>query len=171
MPREIIKYPNSLLLKPSQEIKEITPEVRALAHDMAEAMYAKRGVGLAAPQVGDLRRLIVVDTSSPEERNDLKILVNPAIIHHEGVVEEEEGCLSVVAFSAKVKRAAKVVVKAQDIDGNALELQGEGLLAICLQHEIDHLDGILFLDHISRLKRALYDNRLKKKLKAPKAPN
>ena len=171
MPLEIIKYPDKLLSRKSQEIKEITPEIRVLAHDMAEAMYAKRGVGLAAPQVGELCRLIVVDTSPPEERNELKILVNPAIIHREGVVEEEEGCLSVVSFQAKVKRAAKVVVKAQDIDGNALELQGEGLLAICLQHEIDHLDGILFLDHLSRLKRALYDNRLKKKLKAPKAPD
>jgi len=168
MPREIIKYPNTLLSKRSQEIREITPEIRALAHDMVEAMYARRGVGLAAPQLGDLRRLIVVDTSSPEERNDLKILINPVIIHREGIAEEEEGCLSVVSFLAKVKRAAKVVVNALDLDGNAVELPGEGLLAICLQHEIDHLDGILFLDRISRLKRALYDNKLKKKLKAQK---
>ena len=169
MPREILKYPNPLLSKRSREITAITPEITALANDMAETMYANRGVGLAAPQVGEPLRLIVVDISGPEERNDLKILVNPVVVHQEGAVEEEEGCLSVVSFRAKVKRAQKVVVKAQDLEGNAVELPGEDLMAVCLQHEIDHLDGILFLDHISRLKRALYDSRIKKKLKTKKA--
>jgi len=169
MSREILKYPNPQLSKRSQEITAITPEIAALAKDMAEAMYANRGVGLAAPQVGEPLRLIVVDISGPDERNDLKILINPVIVHREGAVEEEEGCLSVAAFRAKVKRAQKVVVKAQDLDGNAVEIPGEDFMAVCLQHEIDHLDGILFIDHISRLKRALYDSRIKKKLKAGKA--
>jgi len=171
MTREIIKYPNKLLLKQSREIREITPGIRMLAKDMAETMYTKRGIGLAAPQVGESLRLIVVDISGPDEHNDLKVLINPVIVHREGAVEEEEGCLSVVSFKAKVKRAAKVVVKAQDLDGNTIEILGESLLSICLQHEIDHLDGILFIDHISRLKRALYDGRLKKKLKTQKAYN
>jgi peptide deformylase len=169
MPREIIKYPNPLLTRKSAEITEITPEVRQLAEDMAEAMYAKRGIGLAAPQVGECCRLIAVDISGPDERTDLKFLVNPVIVQREGQIEEEEGCLSVVNFRAKVKRSEKVVVKAMDLYGNAIEMPAEGLMAVCLQHEIDHLDGVLFIDHISRLKRALYDSKVKKWLKAKKA--
>ena len=168
MKREILQYPNPLLSRKAEEIREITPEIRELAKDMAEAMYESRGVGLAAPQVGECCRLIVVDISGPEERADLMTLINPVVVHREGSVEEEEGCLSVANFKAKVKRAQKVMVKAQDLDGNAVELPGEGLMAVCLQHEIDHLDGVLFIDHISRLKRALYDSKVKKKLKAKK---
>jgi peptide deformylase len=169
MAREIIKYPNPILTRKAEEIGEITPELRQLAADMAEVMYEKRGIGLAAPQVGECCRLIAVDISGPDERTDLKFLVNPVIVHREGEIEEEEGCLSVVNFRAKVKRAEKVVVKARDLDGNDVEVPGEGLMAVCLQHEIDHLDGVLFIDHVSRLKRALYDSKVKKWLKAKKA--
>lgn len=166
MPREIIKYPNPVLSRKAEEIKEITPEIKQLAQDMADVMYEKRGIGLAANQVGECCRLIVVDVTGPEERTDLKFLVNPVIVSREGEVEDEEGCLSVANFRAKVKRSEKVLVKARDLDGNEVEIPAEGIMAVCLQHEIDHLDGILFIDHISRLKRALYDNKVKKWLKA-----
>jgi peptide deformylase len=168
MSREILKYPNPILSKKAQEIAEITPAIRQLALDMAEAMYDKRGIGLAAPQVGECCRLIAVDISGPDERTDLKFLVNPVILSREGEVEDEEGCLSVAQFRAKVKRSEKVVVKAKDLDGNDVEIAADDVMAVCLQHEIDHLDGILFIDRISRLKRALYDNKVKKWLKARK---
>jgi peptide deformylase len=169
MAREILKYPNPILSQKALEIGEITPEIRQLALDMAEAMYEKRGIGLAAPQVGECCRLIAVDISGPDERTDLKFLVNPVIVSREGEVEDEEGCLSVAQFRAKVKRSEKVVVKATDLDGNPLEIVADDVMAVCLQHEIDHLDGVLFIDRISRLKRALYDNKVKKWLKARKA--
>jgi peptide deformylase len=162
MPREILKYPHPALTKKSLEIGEITPELRALAQEMAELMYDKRGIGLAAPQVGECCRLIALDLSGPDERNELMFLVNPVLVSQEGQQEEEEGCLSVSNLRAKVKRAAKVLVRATDLDGNPLEIEAEELKAVCLQHEMDHLDGILFLDHLSRLKRALYDGKVKK---------
>lgn len=168
MPRAILKYPNPILTQKAQEIGEVTPELRQLAKDMAEAMYEKRGIGLAAPQLGECCRLIAVDVSGPDERTELMFLVNPVIVSREGEVEDEEGCLSVVNFRAKVKRSEKVLVKAKDLDGNEIEIPGEGIMAVCLQHEIDHLDGVLFIDHISRLKRALYDNKVKKWLKTKK---
>ncbi|WP_243357627.1 peptide deformylase [Fundidesulfovibrio terrae] len=169
MVRKILKYPDPILSQKAQEITEITPEVRELAKDMAETMYEKRGIGLAAPQVGECCRLIAVDVSGPDDRNDLRFLVNPVVVHKEGEVFEEEGCLSVAQFRSKVKRAEKVVVRAKDLDGNEVEVPADGILAICLQHEIDHLDGILFIDKVSRLKRTLYDNKIKKWLKARQA--
>lgn len=162
----ILKYPNPILAQKAQEIEEITPEIRKLAHEMAETMYENRGIGLAAPQVGQCCRLIAVDVSGPEERSELMFLVNPVVVSREGEIEDEEGCLSVVQFRAKVKRAEKVVVKARDLDGNEVEIPAEGLLAVCLQHEIDHLDGVLFIDRISRLKRALYEGKVKKWMKS-----
>ena len=169
MARKILKYPDPILCKKAEPICEITPEVRQLAEEMAEAMYEKRGVGLAAPQVGECCRLIAVDVSGPEERTDLMFLVNPEIVSREGQVDEEEGCLSVSNFRSKVRRSEKVVVKATDLEGKPVEIPADGILAICLQHEIDHLDGVLFIDHVSRLKRAMYDNKVKKWLKARKA--
>jgi len=168
MPRPILKYPNPILSKRAEEITEITPELKELAKDMAEAMYDQRGIGLAAPQVGECCRLIAVDISGPDERTELMFLVNPVIISREGEVTDEEGCLSVVQLRAKVTRSEKVVVKAKDLDGKDVEIPADGILAVCLQHEIDHLDGVLFIDHISRLKRAMYDNKIKKWQKARK---
>jgi len=169
MIRKILKYPDPILTTKAKEVTEITPEIRQLAEDMAETMYENRGVGLAAPQVGECCRLIAVDVSGPDDRKELMFLVNPVVMSKEGEVEDEEGCLSVVQFRSKVKRAEKVVVKALNLDGEPVEIPADGLLSICLQHEIDHLDGVLFIDRISRLKRALYDGKVKKWMKTKKS--
>lgn len=168
MALKIITYPNEILAKKSKPVEVIDDKIKKLAQEMVETMYENKGIGLAAPQVGENIRLITVDISGPEKKEDLMILVNPEIVAREGSVEGEEGCLSVIGYRAKVKRAAKVKVEAKDLEGNSLALEAEDLLAICLQHEIDHLDGILFIDRISRLKRNLYDKRLKKWLKQRK---
>ena len=166
MAREILKYPHPALSSVSAEITEITPEHKILAEEMAELMYAKRGVGLAAPQVGECCRLIAVDISGPDDRTELMFLVNPVIVTSEGAATDEEGCLSVVNFRSNVTRAEKVLVRAKNLEGQDVEIPAEGLLAVCLQHEIDHLDGKLFIDRVSRLKRALYDSKVKKWMKA-----
>lgn len=162
MIRPVLKYPDPRLQLKSDAVTAVTPEIRQLAQDMAETMYENRGIGLAAPQVGEFIRLITVDPSGPEERKELLVLVNPEVASCEGQIEDEEGCLSVVNFRTKVKRSQRVVVKATDLDGNPVEIDAEDLKAVCLQHEIDHLDGVLFIDRISRLKRALYDGKVKK---------
>lgn len=162
MAREILAYPHPLLAQKAQEIAEITPEICALAEEMTQLMYEKRGIGLAAPQVGESCRLVTIDLSGPDERTELMVLVNPVIVSQEGVVEDEEGCLSVTSLRAKVERAEKVVVRATDLQGQPVVLDADGLLAVCLQHELDHLEGILFIDRISRLKRTLYDAKIKK---------
>jgi len=159
---EIFKYPNPVLAGKAAPILEVTPAVRELAAAMAEAMYANQGVGLAAPQVGHSVRLVVIDLSGPEKRENLLTLVNPVVTAASGEQEDEEGCLSVRDYRTNVKRAATVTVTATDLDGNPLCLSADGLFAVCLQHEIDHLDGVLFIDHISRLKRAMYDKRVKR---------
>ncbi|GAU08439.1 peptide deformylase [Desulfoplanes formicivorans] len=165
MNKKIVTYPDPILAQKSVPVADITQEVRTLADDMVETMYSNDGIGLAAPQVAENIRLVTVDISGPKERDDLRILINPEIVESSGTTESEEGCLSVVGYRAKVKRAARVGVKALDLDGNPLEIEAQDLLAICLQHEIDHLDGILFIDHISRLKRTLYEKKLAKWLK------
>lgn len=163
----ILKYPDPRLRIPATEITEITEEHRALAKEMAEIMYEAEGIGLAAPQVGQSLRLITVDVSGPEKREALLCLVNPRLTPdpEAGTVETEEGCLSVEDYRSKVKRHAKVKLNALDLDGNPVETDAEGLLAVCLQHEVDHLDGKVFLDRISRLKRALYDGKVRKRLR------
>jgi peptide deformylase len=165
MIREILKYPDERLAVECDDITEITDEIRQLAADMAETMYKEEGIGLAAPQVGEHCRLIVVDVSGPEKREELMTLINPRLDNLEGEVDSEEGCLSVVNYRSKVKRAEKVRLSAKDLNGNDVCMDADGLLAICLQHEIDHLSGTLFIDKISRLKRTMYDNKVKKWLK------
>lgn len=165
MQREIVYYPDPGLALRCEEIREITPEVRKLAEDMIETMYEKDGIGLAAPQIGENCRMVVVDITGPSLRADLKVLINPVIVDQEGETETEEGCLSVRELRAKVKRSEKVKVKALDLDGNEVEIDAEDLLSVCLQHEIDHLNGVLFIDRISRLKRSMYDKKVKKWLK------
>jgi peptide deformylase len=160
--RDIVKYPHPVLAQKADRIGEITPEVKALANDMVETMYANQGIGLAANQVGEPLRLITVDISGPDKREELFVLVNPEIVSAEGETETEEGCLSVKDYRTNVVRAERVRVAGLDLSGNAVCLDADGLLAVCLQHEIDHLDGTLFIDRISRLKRALYDKRMKK---------
>jgi peptide deformylase len=161
---DILQYPDPRLTQKAAEIAEIDDEIRALASDMAETMYAARGVGLAAPQVGRPVRLILVDASGPDTRGDLRALVNPRLtVLDPALIEDEEGCLSVpFDYRAPVSRAARVAVDALDLQGRPVRFEAEGLLAVCLQHETDHLEGVVFLDRISRLKRTLFDTRVKK---------
>ena len=166
MIRTIITYPNPELKKNSAPVTIITDSVRELARDMAETMYDAPGVGLAAPQIGVQQRLIVIDVSGRDEPNELIIAINPIIVHSEGETYEEEGCLSVPKYAANIRRHAKVVVKALDTDGNEKTWHAEGLLAIAFQHEIDHLDGILFVDHLSPLKRDLFRRKARKAAEA-----
>ncbi len=166
----VVHYPEKSLAQKCAPITEVTDELRQLAKDMAETMYREDGIGLAAPQVGKNIRFITVDVSGPEKRESLMCLVNPELemLEEHGYVESEEGCLSVPELRSKVVRYERVRLKATDLDGNAVEFEADGLLAICLQHEVDHLDGTLFIDKISRLKRSLYDSKVKKWMKASK---
>ncbi len=159
---EVLKYPHPKLAQKAEPIGEITPEIRKLADDMAVTMYENQGIGLAANQVGQCVRLVVIDITGPDKREDLKVLVNPRILAREGEIESEEGCLSVRDYRSTVLRSEKVTVEALNLDGETVRYDADELFAICLQHEIDHLDGTLFIDHISRLKRSLYDKRVRK---------
>jgi peptide deformylase len=163
--RTILHYPEPLLKQKSVAVTEFNDELRQLAADMAETMYDAPGVGLAAPQVGELKRLIVIDCSASEEPSDLIAAVNPEIIASEGDSLEEEGCLSVPGFWANVKRASRVTLRYQDVEGCTHERTAEGLLGICIQHELDHLEGILFVDRLSPLKRSLFRKKYMKMLK------
>ena len=165
--RDVLKFPDKRLRTVSQPIAEVTDEIRALANDMLEVVYGEPGIGLAAPQVGEPVRLIVVDTQWTEdgaERNPL-VLVNPEIHDPQGRIVWTEGCLSVPDFEAEVERAERVRLQARDLDGNEITIEASDLQAVCFQHEIDHLDGILFIDRISRLKRGLYVQKRKKQLR------
>ncbi|MBX6359902.1 MAG: peptide deformylase [Acidobacterium ailaaui] len=162
MIRPIVKYPDPVLQRPTEPVTEFNNELRALVDDMFESMYAAQGIGLAAPQIGVPKRLTVIDLSLGKDPKEKIVLVNPEIIHKEGRQVEEEGCLSLPEIREKVSRAYKVRVRAQDLDGNWFELDGEELLARAFQHEIDHLDGILFIFRISALKRDLILRRIRK---------
>lgn len=162
MIRTILTYPDPVLKKKSAAVTVITDSVRELARDMAETMYAAPGVGLAAPQIGVHQRVIVIDIGDADGRPDLIVAVNPVIIHAEGESFEEEGCLSVPRYAANVRRHAQVVVRGLDLEGNERTWRAEGLLAVAFQHEIDHLDGILFVDHLSPLKRELFKRRARR---------
>ncbi|MDP6979447.1 MAG: peptide deformylase [Myxococcota bacterium] len=163
---EVLQFPDPRLKRMSRKIDDVTDEIRELAANMCEVMYDEPGIGLAAPQVGVDVRLIVVDTEWGEDGADKNpiVMVNPEISEPEGKIVWEEGCLSVPDFTADVTRAERIVIRGTDLDGNAMEIRAEGLQAVCFQHEIDHLDGILFIDRISRLKRNLYVKRRKKQL-------
>jgi peptide deformylase len=165
---EIRKYPDPVLRRKAKPVAEITPEIQKLIDDMIETMYAAPGVGLAAPQVGISLRLTVIDVSTKDDPHPLLVLINPVIISAEGELNEEEGCLSVTDFQSNVIRYAKVRIRATDRDGKTYEAEGEDLLARAFQHELDHLDGILFIDRISPLKRDLFKRRIKKNIKEDK---
>jgi peptide deformylase len=167
---EIRKYPDAALSQLASPVKNINGETANIVNDMLETMYAAPGVGLAAPQVGISIRVIVLDVDHENPRKQVFKLINPVITRAEGQVIWEEGCLSVVDFTAEVKRAAQVEVVAFDQDEKEIKIAADGLLAIALQHEIDHLDGKLFIDRISRLKRDLYSRRRKKILRGGTAP-
>ena len=168
MVREIIIWPDPVLKQVAAPVDRVDDDVRRLLDDMAETMYAADGVGLAAPQIAILKRLIVIDTSPRQEGQRLIHLVNPEIVRTEGKTTYTEGCLSIPGEAEDVERAAKVWVRALDRAGKPFELEAEGLLAIALQHEADHLQGTLFVDHLSSLKRELIKKRMKK-LKAERA--
>ncbi|ALC18156.1 peptide deformylase [Desulfuromonas soudanensis] len=159
---QIFHYPDPILKKVAKPVTVIDDELKSLARDMAETMYAAPGVGLAAPQVGVSLRLIVLDCAPKDEAPQLITAFNPEIIAREGEVCEEEGCLSVPAYYASVTRSAVVRVRYLDLDGKTVERDAEGLLSVCFQHEIDHLDGILFVDHLSPLKKSLFRKKYKK---------
>ena len=160
----VLQYPDPRLARVSEEVKEITPALRELVDNMVETMYARDGIGLAAPQVGEAIRLVVIDVSGPNKREDLRVLVNPRLTLSGDEVDSEEGCLSVKDFQASVIRRERAKVEATDLDGNIVVFNADGTLAICVQHECDHLEGTLFIDHISRLKRSMYDRKVQKKI-------
>ena len=158
----IVKYGDPVLEKPGAPIKKFDAELEELAEDMFASMYAAQGVGLAAPQIGKSIRIAVVDVTGGKNPEAKIVLVNPEIIHAEGEVREEEGCLSIPGFRGYVVRPQFVTVKAQNAKGETFEIRGENLLARAFCHEIDHLDGILFLQHLSMLKRDLIKRKIKK---------
>lgn len=163
--REIRTYPDPVLRNKTGRVEKIDSSLDRLIEDMVATMHAAPGVGLAANQVGVPLQLAVIDLSSrenEEQRHPLLVIINPEILAMEGSVTEEEGCLSIPDYSEKVKRAAKVKVRAQDRTGKSFELEAEGLLAKALQHEIDHLNGLLFVDHLSPLKKNIFRRRYRK---------
>ena len=162
---KIYTYPDTLLRNKAASLENIDGDIQTLIDGMSETMYAAPGIGLAAVQVGKPKRIIVYDLTPRNEGRNLSVLINPEIVMAEGKIVYEEACLSVVDYSAEVKRHANVKVRGVDRQGNPVDIEAEGLLAICLQHEIDHLNGILYIDHISSLKRSLYNKKLKKALK------
>jgi peptide deformylase len=162
----IVKFGNPVLETPAAPITAFDDELKQLVEDMFESMYAAHGVGLAAPQIGISRRLAVIDVSFKEDPNAKLVLVNPEIIHTEGKQRQNEGCLSVPDFREPVTRANIVTVRAQDVDGKWFEKTGEELLARAFLHETDHLNGKLYISHISALKRDLIKRKIKKLMKA-----
>lgn len=154
----IIRFPDPRLHTQAKPVTQVDARIRQLVRDMAETMYAAPGVGLAATQVDVHERVITIDVS--DDRNKLLVLINPEIIRREGEQECEEGCLSVPGIYEMVKRSASIRVRALDIDGKTFELDAEGLLAVCVQHEMDHLEGKVFVEYLSQLKQ----NRIKTKL-------
>jgi peptide deformylase len=166
MLREIVKYPDPVLERPSEPVTEFNGELQKLVDDMFESMYAAKGIGLAAPQIGIAKRLTVIDLSFQKNPEEKIVLINPEIIFREGKQYEEEGCLSLPEIREKVSRAAKVTVRAQDVKGEWFEINGEELLARAFQHEIDHLDGVLFFRRVSALKRDLILRRIRKMQRA-----
>jgi peptide deformylase len=164
MIQPILTYPDPELKKKSAPVTIINDSVRQLARDMAETMYDAPGVGLAAPQIGVHQRVIVIDIAGSDEPPALIAAINPVIVHAEGETFEEEGCLSVPKYAANVRRHAKIVVKGLNLDGDETTWRADGLLAVAFQHEIDHLDGILFIDQISQLKRELFRRKYRRSL-------
>ena len=166
MIRKIVVYPDPGLMKVSSTITEFGEDLQTLVNDMYETMYSAPGIGLAAPQVGVNKRVVVLDLTAGEEEGHQVVLVNPQILEEEGVQKEEEGCLSLPDLQAVVVRPARAKVSAQDLDGSFFEIEGEGLLARALSHEIDHLKGVLYIDKLSFLKKDLMKRKNKKDRKS-----
>jgi peptide deformylase len=158
--RPILKYPDPRLKQTAEPVKEVNDEIRRLVDDMAETMYAAPGVGLAANQVGVLLRVFVIDIANDDEPSDLRVFINPEITATVGTQTWEEGCLSFPGVTEEIRRAEKVTVKALDRDGKPFELEAEGLLSVAVQHENDHLNGVVMLDKLSAVKRRLLGRKL-----------
>ncbi|NYF79503.1 peptide deformylase [Granulicella arctica] len=159
---EVVKYPDPVLAKRGEAVTVFDADLKKLVDEMFDSMYAAQGIGLAAPQINISKRLTVIDISFQKNPEEKIVLINPEIIDRSGKQVEEEGCLSLPEIREKVTRSEWVKVKAQDVTGKWIEVEGEELLARAIQHEIDHLDGILFIDHLSRLKRDLVLRKIKK---------
>ena len=157
----ILKYPDDRLHTVAKRVDEVNEELRSFIEDMAETMYAASGIGLAATQVNRHERVIVIDVS--DSHDDLLVLINPEITHQEGACVGEEGCLSVPGIFEKVERSERISIKALDKFGDEYTLEADGLLSVCIQHEIDHLDGKVFVEYLSRLKQSRIVKRLEKK--------
>ncbi len=163
--KKILTYPNPVLRQKVETVSSFDDSLKQLAADLAETMYAAPGAGLAANQIGVCLRVVVIDVSQAEDEKKHLVLVNPEIIEKEGCQVDEEGCLSVIDLTANVERFKKLLVRAQDLEGKTWEFPAEDFFARVIQHELDHLNGILFIDHLSPLKRTLYKKRLKKLLR------
>ena len=162
----IVKFPDPILQQPAEPVTVFDAELRKLVDDMFTSMYVAQGIGLADPQIGISKRLTVIDLSFQKKQEDKIVLINPEVIEIKGKQVEEEGCLSLPEIRDRVVRAAEVRVRAQDADGKPIEVEGTELLARAIQHEIDHLDGILFIFRLSRLKRDLQLRKIRKLQKA-----
>ncbi len=162
----ILRYPHEILLTASEEVSGIEDDLRRLVADMIETMHAAPGVGLAANQIGVTRRIAVVDLSCGEDPTQILVLINPRILESEGSYREDEGCLSLPGFTESVWRPERCLVEALDLDGRMRRLEGKGLLARAFNHELDHLDGRLFIEHLSALKRRLIKKKVQKRIRA-----
>ena len=168
MRRPIVRHGEAVLHRPAEPVAEITPQIEALVDDMIQTMYAAPGIGLAAPQVGVGARIFVCDVSVGRNPSDLLVFINPEFVERDGMQLEEEGCLSVPGFNATVARPARAVLKGLDRHGEPQSVEASGLLARCFQHEMDHLDGTLFVDRLRGLQKDLIVRKIKKLAKAGK---
>jgi peptide deformylase len=169
MPRPILTYGDPILRQPAKAVADINGDLQQLIDDMVETMYAAPGVGLAANQVGSLRRVFVANPSEDHDPGRLLVVINPELIESEGEIIAEEGCLSIPEFREDVRRARRVLVRGLDRNERAVEIEGEDLLARILQHELDHLNGILFVDRLSPAKRLILSRKLRRAFLDPKA--
>lgn len=163
MIRKILHYPDPRLRQKAEPVAQMTPALQKLVDDMAETMYAAPGVGLAATQIGEPHRIFIVDIAADDEPSELRVFVNPEITARDGECVGPEGCLSFPGITEDIKRSARIHVRAQDRDGKTFELDADGLLAVAIQHELDHLDGVLMVDHMGMLKRRMVQRKLQKR--------
>lgn len=161
--RSILHYPDPRLRQKGKPVERITPEILTLVDDMAETMYAAPGVGLAATQIGELHRIFLIDIAAEDEPSKLRVFINPEILKKEGEQCAPEGCLSFPGISEEIKRAAKVTVRALDREGRPFEIEADGLLAVAVQHENDHLDGVLMIDKMGMLKKRIVQRKMQKR--------
>lgn len=160
MIRTILHYPDKRLRERGEPIEAITPAIQQLIDDMAETMYAAPGVGLAATQIGEKLQLFIIDIADDDAPSDLRVFINPEIIERHGAISWQEGCLSFPGVQEELERSARVRVRAQDRDGEWFELEAEGLLAVAIQHEYDHLQGVLMIDHMGPLKKRVTHRKM-----------